>query len=91
MAVQKSPKNKQEKTYPLMKTPLNTTSGCRLTALTLAAGALLAANAPAQAQLSRAFPAFPSTMTNKIQLVWQLSRRQRACQRRLLCAVCPLQ
>ena len=69
MAVQKSPKNKQEKTYPLMKTPLNTTSGCRLTALTLAAGALLAANAPAQAQLSRAFPAFPSSLTNKIQHV----------------------
>ena len=45
------------------------TTGCRLTALTLAAGAALASVAPAQAQLTRAFQAFPGSLTNKIKYV----------------------
>ena len=44
-------------------------AGCRLTALTLAAGAVLTAVTPAQAQLTRAFQAFPSSLTNKLKYV----------------------
>ena len=52
---------------------MNTTSQCvaggRLAALALGAGALLAAVAPASAQLTRAFTAFPNSLTNEIKYV----------------------
>ena len=52
-----------------MKTKHSNANGRKLTALALTAGTLLAAGTSAQAQLTRAFQAFPGSLTNKIKYV----------------------
>jgi phospholipase C len=52
-----------------MNTPSQRSAGGRLAALALGAGALLAAAAPASAQLTRAFTTFPSSLSNEIKYV----------------------